>query len=176
MLLTTKLFIPPEPGRLVPREGLHARLDEGGGSPLTLVSAPAGFGKTALVSEWIRARSLPDAWVSLDEGDNDPARFWTYLIEALRTVDEGIGTSALRLLQSPQVPPAETLATIVINDAAEPGERMILVLDDLHVITSELLHGGLTFLIENLPPNIRLIATPRSDPPGPWRVSALAAV
>ena len=173
MLLATELFVPRPHARVVHRTRLFDRLGEAGDRALTLVSAPAGFGKTALVSGWIREREQPAAWLSLDEADNDPAQFWSYLIEAPRTVEDGIGEAALGLLQSPQPPPSETLATIVINDLAAAPQPVVCVLEDCHVIAAEPIHRGLTFLVEHLPPNARLIVTTRADPP--WPLSGLRA-
>ncbi|RKY23192.1 MAG: hypothetical protein DRP83_09620, partial [Planctomycetota bacterium] len=122
-LLTTKLYIPPPRPNLVPRPRLIERLNAGLHRKLTLVSAPAGFGKTTLLSEWIHCRGavtapLQVAWLSLDEGDNDPARFLAYLVAALQTVEPGIGAGVLTALQSPQPPPVEAALTALINDIA----------------------------------------------------------
>ncbi len=153
------------------------RLNEGlaaGRTPsVALISAPAGFGKTTLVSEWITSCGQPVAWLSLDEGDNDPIRFLTYLVAALQTlalsVAEGIaakiGAGALAVLQSPQPPPAESILTILVNDITTLSDSFILVLDDYHVIDSKPVDQALTFLVEHQPPQMHLVIATREDPP-----------
>lgn len=173
MLLATKLFVPRPPARAVPRTRLFERLEQAEGSALTLLSAPAGFGKTALVGGWIRERREPAAWLALDELDDDPRRFWTYVIEALRIVDEGVAESGLELLRSPQLPLGEAIATTVINDLTSSPRRFVCVLDDYHVIAAEAIHRGVVFLVEHMPPNARLIVTTRADPP--WPLARLRA-
>src|SRR5690348_11217835 len=140
-LLSTKLAAPRPRPSLVAREALLARLDEGLEHKLTLLSAPAGFGKTTLVSEWIAAHSkrqdaLTVAWVSLDAGDNDPVRFWRYVITACQPLHENVGASALALLQAWRRLPPETMLTTFINELAQLERKAILVLEDYHVITS----------------------------------------
>src|SRR5450756_3168333 len=135
-LLETKLHVPRVRRGLVPRPRLSERLSRGAESALTLVSAPAGFGKTTLLTEWLAAapadgRSV--AWLSLDQRDNDPALFWTYLVAALQTAVHGVGASALSLLQSPPSPMEEVLATL-LNDLHAVSNDVVLVLDDYHVI------------------------------------------
>ena len=122
-LLTTKLFIPPPHPNLVQRPRLIERLNEGlrQGRKLTLVAAPAGFGKTTLVTEWVVSGAREVAWVSLDEGDNNPVQFFTYLIAALQQVDGSIGQAVRQLLQSPQLPPMQGLVTSLINDIIAAG-------------------------------------------------------
>ena len=123
-LLVTKLYVPPPQPGVVPRPHLIARLDEGLHRKLTLISAPAGFGKTTLVSEWVATGGRPTAWMSLDEADRDPPRFLSYLIAALRTVAPEIGEGLLDDLQSPQLPPAEAILTsLVIEIATLPRRR-----------------------------------------------------
>jgi LuxR family maltose regulon positive regulatory protein len=173
-LLKTKLYIPPARSDLVPRPRLIERLDEGLrlGCKLTLISAPAGFGKTTLLSEWIagcgaRARV---AWLSLDEGDNDVARFWSYAIAALQTLEPEIGQTALGALQAAQAqpPPLEPLLISLTNDitALGLGERpTILALDDYHVLEAEAIHESLDYLLDHLPPALRLVIASREDPP-----------
>ena len=119
-ILATKLYIPPPRPRIVLRPRLIERLNEGvsSGCKLTLVSAPAGFGKTTLVSEWVAGCARPVAWLSLDAGDNDPTRFLTYLVAALQTIFAGIGAGVLAALQSPQPPPTEALLTVPCNEIA----------------------------------------------------------
>ena len=144
---------------------------------LTLVSAPAGFGKTTLVSEWLDHLRLNVAkesqtkyrisWLSLDEGDNNPQRFLTYFITALNRTEgikAAVGEGALGMLQSPQAPPTEGVLTTLINDVVSISDRILLVLDDYHVIASSQVDDAMTFLLENLPPHIHLVIVTRDDP------------
>jgi LuxR family maltose regulon positive regulatory protein len=167
LLLTTKLYLPPVRRTLVPRPRLIRRLDEGLSHKLTLISAPAGFGKTTLLSEWIPHSQWCVAWVSLDEGDNDPTRFWTYFIAGLQQLDPRLGENALALFQSPQPPPLELCLTTLLNEVATFPEPFALVLDDYHVIENSSLHQALTFLLDHQPPQMHLIITTRADPPLP---------
>jgi LuxR family maltose regulon positive regulatory protein len=168
-LLTTKLYIPPPLPNLVERPRLVKRLDEGLrlGHRLTLISAPAGFGKTTLVSDWLRKTDFPVAWLSLDESDNDPARFLIYFIAALSRV-EGTGSTfgkgALTMLQSSQPPATDVVLTALINEVAAFPDRIILVLDDYQTIASSSVDDALTFLLENLPPRMHLVIATREDP------------
>jgi LuxR family maltose regulon positive regulatory protein len=145
-------------------------LDRGAASRLTLVSAPAGFGKTTLLAEWLAAGPAAStderlgAWLSLDPGDNDSASFWTYAIAALRTVAPGVGRSALALLQASQPPPIETVLTTVINDLGAVTKDVVLVLDDYHVIDSRDVHEAMTFLLDHLPPRLHVVIASRADP------------
>jgi LuxR family maltose regulon positive regulatory protein len=150
---------------------LNAGLDR----KLTLISAPAGFGKTTLLSEWIgscgpRARV---AWVSLDKGDNDPSRFWAYFVAALQTIETDLGATALAMLRSAQSPPVEPLLAGLINEITELPDPFALVLDDFHMITDHRVHSGVTFLLDNLPPQTHLILSGRSNPP--WPLARLRA-
>jgi LuxR family maltose regulon positive regulatory protein len=178
-LLATKLFVPHARPELVRRPRLIERLNEGprSGRKLTLISAPAGFGKTTLVSDWVdNLRSVLAnesqieygiAWLSLDEGDNDPARFLAYIVAALHRV-EGIeatlGEGALGMLQSPQPPPTEAVLTSLINEVAAIPDRIVLVLDDYHSIDSSPVDDALTFLLEHLPAQLHLVIATRDDP------------
>ncbi len=179
-LLSTKLHIPPARPGLVARPRLMERLDVGLCGKLTLISAPAGFGKTTLLSAWIERRMSAAAgepavaWLSLDEQDNDPARFLAYLVAALQALRAGLGEAALAALQAPQPPPSGAMLTILINEVAalpaprDSGERpYILVLDDYHLITTQAIHDGLAFLLDHLPPNLHLVIATRADPPLP---------
>ena len=173
-LLTTKLYIPPVRPELVSRSRLIERLDvgllgQGGGfaRKLTLVSAPAGFGKTTLVAEWLSGVAHPVAWLSLDEEDNDPARFFAYLVAALQTVDPNVGQAAQAMLQSPQPPPPEPLLASLINDVAATPRPFVLVLDDYHLIHTLPIHQQLAFLLDHQPPQIHLVIGSREDPPLP---------
>ena len=168
-LLATKLYVPPHRPKVVLRSRLIERLNDGlsAGRKLTLVSAPAGFGKTTLVSEWLSGCDRPAAWLSLDEGDNDASRFLDYLIAALQTVVADIGAGVLAALQSPQPPPTELLLTALLNEIAAAPDHLILVLDDYHVIDSKPVDDALVFLLEHLPPRMNLVITSREDPPLP---------
>jgi LuxR family transcriptional regulator, maltose regulon positive regulatory protein len=165
-LLLTKLYIPPSRSKVVLRPRLLEQLNGGLSSvrKLTLVSAPAGFGKTTLVSEWIAGCKRPVAWLSLDEGDNDPVRFLTYLTAAFQTITANIGEGALAVLQSPQPPSIESILTALLNEITTILEHFILVLDDYHVIDSKPVDAALTFLLEHLPPQMHLVITTREDP------------
>jgi len=166
-LLTTKLFIPPRRPRdsVVDRSRLTDRLDATNGQRLTLISAPAGFGKTTLLSEWIPQSEHCVPWLSLDANDNDPARFWTYVIAALQMLQPNLGASALALLESPQALPIESILTLLLNDVAAFPDRFVLVLDDYHVVETLAIHTALTFLLDHLPSQMHLMVTSRLDPP-----------
>jgi LuxR family maltose regulon positive regulatory protein len=188
-LLATKLYIPAPRPNIVPRQHLVERLNEGLHCKLTLISAPAGFGKTILVGEWVASLSselrvksseLPRlelilnsqlstlnyrvAWLSLDEADADPARFLSYLVAALQTIAPAIGAGVLGVLRSPQPPPPEAMLTALLNDIDAIPDHFILVLDDYHVLDSKPIDIALTFLLEHLPPQMRLLITTREDP------------
>ncbi|MFC2023777.1 LuxR C-terminal-related transcriptional regulator [Chloroflexota bacterium] len=166
-VLTTKLYIPQVRPELVPRPRLIERLNERMSRKLTLVSAPAGFGKTTLLAEWVAGCERPVAWVSLDKDDNDPARFWAHLIAALQTIHAGVGDAALAPLQSPRPPSIETLLTGLINELTQVPKPFALVLDDLQVIAAPQVHEALTFLLDHLPPQMHLALSTRADPPWP---------
>ena len=169
-LLETKLYIPKWRPGLVSRPRLIERLDRGTERKLTLVSAPAGFGKTTVLAEWLAAvpaSERPAAWVSLDHNDNDPALFWAYLITALQTVQSGVGESTLSLLRSPQPPPTEALLGILLNEITTISHDFVLVLDDYHVIDAQPVHQALAFLLDHLPPRMNVVIASRSDPPLP---------
>ncbi|MCP4164963.1 MAG: hypothetical protein GY759_03595 [Chloroflexi bacterium] len=168
-LLATKLHAPPIVSPLVSRLRLIRDMEHGSrvGQQLTLVSAPAGFGKTTLVCDWI-IRHQPDShvvWLSLDEGDNDPVRFLAYLISALRSFDEGIGAGLLTALQSRRPPSNDTLLTTLINQIEAVYDRCLLVLDDYHLITNQFIHESLLFLLDHQPQNLHLLISTRVDPP-----------
>lgn len=165
LLLTTKLHVPRAHPRLVSRPRVLDKLDQGIERRLCLVSAPAGFGKTTLLSAWIALTSMPVAWLSLDEDDQDPGRFLRYLIAALQTVDAKIGSSALAALQSGEVSPSESVLSTLVNDLDGIAGDFALVLDDYHLITSEAIHTGLGFLLHHLPPQMHVVVVTRSDPP-----------
>ena len=132
-----------------------------------MLSGPAGFGKTTLLSEFVARLQRPVAWVSLDEGDNDPIRFWTYLIAACQSSWKGVGESALALLRTPQPLPDDTIPTILINDLARQERPVVLILDDYHVIQNPSIHASLLFLLDHLPDNLHLVLSTRIDPPWP---------
>ena len=164
--LRTKLFVPSVRANLVPRPRLIERLNQGLelGHKLTLVSAPAGFGKTTLVSEWVTGSDRPVTWLSPDEADNDPIRFLTYLVAALQLVKENIAERVLALLQSPQPPPTESILTALLNEISTIPDNFVLVLDDYHVIDAKAVDSALTFLLERMPPQMHLVITTREDP------------
>jgi LuxR family maltose regulon positive regulatory protein len=164
--LATKLYVPPRRPKVVLRPGLVEQLNRGlQRSPgVTLVSAPAGFGKTTLVSEWAAGCARPVAWLSLDQGDNDPTRFLVYFVAALQTIAPNIGKRVIGLLQSPQPPPSESILTILLNEISNIPDNFVLVLDDYHVIDSKAIDGALSFLIEHLPPQMHMAIATREDP------------
>jgi LuxR family transcriptional regulator, maltose regulon positive regulatory protein len=169
-LLETKLYVPRSRRGLVPRLRMSERLDRGTASKLMLVSAPAGFGKTTLLTEWLAAGpAAPDderlaAWLSLDRSDNDPVSFWTYVIAALRTVASGVGESALTLLHAPQPPSIETALTTLLNDLGSVSGDIVLVLDDYHAIDAREVQDGMAFLLDHLPPRLHVVIASRADP------------
>jgi LuxR family maltose regulon positive regulatory protein len=169
-LLETKFHIPRRRRGLVARPRLRERLDRGEESALTLVSAPAGFGKSTLLTDWLTEwqgaappgeRSV--AWLSLDQRDNDPALFWTYVATALDSAVSGVGAGALALLRASQ-PPAETVVATLLNDLGAVPDDVLLVLDDFHVIESRDVGEGVAFLLDHLPPRMRLVLAGRADP------------
>ena len=169
-LLETKLYIPKWRPGLVPRARLIERLDQGRERKLTLVSAPAGFGKTTLLAEWVAATPAserPVAWVSLDQSDNDPALFWAYFITALQKVQSGMGESALSLLHSHQSPPIESVLTTLINEINTIEDHFSLILDGFHVLDAQPVHSAIAFLLDHLPLQMHLVIATRSDPPLP---------
>jgi LuxR family maltose regulon positive regulatory protein len=163
-ILATKLYIPPPQPRVVLRPRLIERLNEGLHRRLTLISAPAGFGKTTLLSGWAAGCGRPAGWLSLDEGDNDPTRFLAYLVAALQTIAADIGESVLDVLQSPQPPPTESILTTLLNEITTIPHDFALVLDDYHVVDAKPVDDALAFLIEHLPPRMHLIIATREDP------------
>ncbi len=187
-LVTTKLFVPPPRPSAVARPRLIARLNAGLHCRLTLVAAPAGFGKTTLVASWLSERmkdagrgmkaGQPDpasfiphpssfAWLSLDAGDNDPARFLAYLVAAFQTIAATIGEGVLAVLQSPQLPPPDVILTALLNEITALPNHVVLVLDDYHLIDATPVDSALAFLVEHLPPQLHLVIVTREDPPLP---------
>ena len=165
-LLLTKLYVPQPRHNLVLRPRLVERLNEGlsSGRKLTLISAPAGFGKTTLVSEWVADCGRPVGWLSLDEGDTNPARFISYLITALQLIKTGIGERLLVALQSREQPQLEAVLTDLINEITSITDHFIIVLDDYHSVESKQVDQAVNFLIEYLPPQMHLIIASREDP------------
>ncbi len=168
-LLATKLHVPSRRPGFVSRPRLAGRLEEGLARGLVLVCAPAGSGKTALLADWARHGSRPVAWLSLDVGDNDPTRFWRHAVAALGRARPGIGELAGPVLGPLEAPSPDGLVMALINElAADPREdEVLLVLDDYHLIDSQPVHGSLLFLLEHLPPGLRMVLASRSDPPLP---------
>jgi LuxR family maltose regulon positive regulatory protein len=167
-LLATKLHVPRPRPRLVPRIRLVERLQQGLARPLTLVSAPAGFGKTTLLAQWFAQSRMAVAWLSLEVEDNDPTRFLSYLIAALQTLDTQVGAIALAMLRTPQPPSLEAVLAVLTNDLSErDGGDVVLVLDDYHTITAESIQRGMSFLLRHLPPQLHLVLATRADPPLP---------
>jgi len=169
-LLETKFYVPSSHRALVPRPRLIQRLDRAVASKLTLVCAPAGFGKTTLLAEWlvagtfVPARERSVAWLSLDQGDNAPGSFWRYVIGALHRVAPGVGATTLSLLHSPGPPPIQTALTPLINDLDVLANDLVMVLDDFHLIDAPDVQDAMAFLLEHLPPRIHLVIAGRADP------------
>ena len=170
-ILATKLYIPPPRPKAVLRPRLIAQLNEGLHRKLTLIAAPAGFGKTTLLSEWRVLCGRPVAWLSLDEADNEPIRFLSYIVAALQTVAPSIGAGLVAVLESPQPPPTAVILTALLNDITTLPDQFVLVLDDYHVVEA----GGplgavdqvLNYLVEHLPSQMHLVIATREDPPLP---------
>ena len=166
-LLETKLYVPKLRRSLVVRPRLIERLSRGAESKLTLISAPAGFGKTTVLAEWLAAVPAGGpsaAWLSLDPGDNHPASFWTYVIAALQTVAPEVGAAALSLLQAPRPPPIDTVLAPLLNELSAGSNDIVLVLDDYHVVDAPDVQGGMAFLLEHLPPRLHVVIASRADP------------
>ena len=164
-LLATKLYVPSIKPSLVTRRRLTERLNEGVKGKLTLLSAPAGFGKTTLLGEWRLQNDLPVAWISLDDGDNDLGLFLAYLVAALSSLPAGVEEDVLKPLHSPQPPLVESVLTSLVNDIASISEDFAFVLDDYHVINTRPVHDAVAFLLEHMPPQMHLIIASRTDPP-----------
>jgi LuxR family maltose regulon positive regulatory protein len=163
-ILATKLYVPPRRPRIVLRPRLDERLNDGLRCRLTLVSAPAGFGKSTLVAEWVAARGLPVAWLSLDEGDSEPGRFLTYLVAALRNVATGAGESVLAMLGSSEPPRVEAALTPLLNELAAAPTDFVLVLDDYHLVDAKPVDDAVAFLVEHVPPQMHVVIVTREDP------------
>lgn len=163
ILLQTKLYIPPTRPNIVPRTRLLDKLNNGLHGKLTLVSAPAGFGKTTLVTDWLSHLDRPVGWFSLDEDDSDAQQFFSYVVVAMRPFSDNLHTLT-KLLQSPQPQPAKAMAMAVVNDLTALSSPCLLVLDDYHVIDSTEIDLALAFLLDHMPPNFHLVITSRTDP------------
>ncbi len=168
-LLRTKLFVPPVRPNLVSRPRLIERLNQvrQPGHKLTLISAPAGFGKSTLVTNWLAELKAQAAWLSLDNGDNDPVKFWTYVIAAIQTVDPELGDEANQIIGSPQLRTTEPAVVSLVNDISQLDQELILVLDDYHLIEAAQIHEGLNYLLDHQSPNLHLVLITRANPPLP---------
>ena len=166
-ILQTKLFVPPPRPDQVQRPRLIGQLNQGISRKLTLVSAPAGFGKTTLLSEWIAQSDMPIAWISLDNSDCDPVQFTHYLIATLRNIHPDIGETALSQLQSSQRPPVESVLISLIQEVTELAEELIIVFDDYHAIDTDNIHKLIKILLDFLPTQVHLVISSRVDPPLP---------
>jgi LuxR family maltose regulon positive regulatory protein len=164
-LLATKLYVPSARADVLSRSRLVEQLDLGIVRPLTLMSAPAGYGKTTAVSIWAAGSGVPVAWLTLDAGDNDPARFWRYIDAALQTVDSCLGENLRPALFSAQPPALEQIIIGLVNDIVVWNKQLTLVIEDYHVIENAQVHAGVNFLLDNIPPELHIIITTRSDPP-----------
>jgi LuxR family maltose regulon positive regulatory protein len=167
VVVATKLHVPRARPELVERRRLHAVLSGGGPRKLTVVEAPAGSGKTTLLAHWqaSESESRPFAWLSLDEADNDPAQFWTYVVEALRTVEQGFGAEALALLSGREDTVLELALPALVNELAALDRHLVLVLDDYHAIGDQDIHEQVTWLLDHLPPTLEIALATRVDPP-----------
>src|SRR5215471_5516484 len=150
-LLVTKFTIPPVRSALLHRSHLLTLLDQSRSFPLTLLSASAGFGKTTLLSAWVSQSTSQVAWLTLDEQDNDPARFWAYVIAALRHSGSPVGEGTLAMLHSPQSPGLRGALTPLINELAALGQETALILDDYHAIREQAIHDSLQFVLDHMP-------------------------
>jgi LuxR family transcriptional regulator, maltose regulon positive regulatory protein len=165
-LVWTKLVAPAVRPGLVARAGLQSLLQASLEAKLCLLAAPAGFGKTTLLAHWGQAAGgRRVAWVSLDERDNDPTRFWGYLVAALRTVEPGVGTVALGALGGPSVELGRVVVSSLVNDLSAVGGPLVLVLDDYHVITDATCHQTLGWFLDQLPAEVHVVVSTRVDPP-----------
>ncbi len=171
--LSTKFFIPKPRKALVHRENLFNLLDEGIQGKLILVSAPAGYGKTTLVSTWVAKKDLPVAWVSFDENDNEYFRFFSYLLESLRLKDVKVGKALLQTLQSPMPPSQDIFVELFLKDISSISRECILVIDDFHLISNSIIHADLNKIIENSPKELHFIICSRTELP--FSVSRLRA-
>lgn len=163
-MLLTKLHIPSTGQNIVHRTALFEKLDSGLQRKLILVSAPAGYGKTTVLSDWINQNKIPAAWFSLDDGDNDPVYFLSYIISGIQSINSMFGQNTLKLLNSPNKPSVESIASLLINEILSIDQNFLLVLDDFHLIKSNEVFKLVAFLLEHIPPNIHIVILTRSDP------------
>ena len=164
-LLQTKLYRPQTRSNLVLRPGLIMKLNEGLDCRLILLSAPAGYGKSTLLSEWSETVERPVAWLSLEEADNDPKRFFSYLISAVQQIDSSFGIQVLSALQASETPQLEKILTELLNEITKSDQSFLLILDDYHVIKNQAVHDGIGFIIDHLPTQMVLVLAGRVDPP-----------
>ena len=164
-LLTTKLLIPTIRADIITRQHLIDLLKQSLFRKITIVSAPAGFGKTTLIREWINQQRVSTAWLTLDELDNDPIRFLLYFIKALQAIDPNFGETLLEIIQSPQTQVNKPLLTLLINEIASAiSIEFIYVLDDYHLAESPGINEIISFILDNLPPSMHLVVSTRSAP------------
>ena len=169
-LLRTKLFMPPSHAKVIDRTALIERLNRLGWAKLVLICAPAGFGKTTLVANWLggllaRTGDFRSAWLSLEEADNDLGRFWKYFVAALQTIDPCAGLKLTDMLSRPNLPPPETWLPLLLNDFEKVPVPFTLVLDDYQTIHTRAIHQSLNYLLHHLPANARVVIITRADPP-----------
>lgn len=164
-ILNTKLHIPPKPTVWLSRPRLHDKLKEISGKKVIALSAPAGFGKTALISEWIRHTNLPAGWVSLEYSENDPMRFWEYVFAALESANPVLSRNSYGLLESVQLSSVESIVVPFIQEISKLPSNLILVLDDFHVIEDPQIHRAISYLIRHLPDNLKLVFVSRAELP-----------
>ena len=164
-MLLTKLYRPKTKASFVYRQALTEKLDKAKNKKLVLVSAPAGYGKTTLISQWIEKNNFSSVWYSLDNSDNEPTAFLSYLISGIQSIEKDFGQSALNLLSSSNSVQVESVVTLLINNLLEFKNELFIVLDDIHVINQKEVFEAINFLLTHLPQNVRLIILTRSDPP-----------
>src|SRR5262249_3238771 len=167
-LLESKLHVPRPRAQLVPRPHLVERVQQGMSCPLTLLSAPVGFGKTTLLVEWLARSGMACAWLTLEAKDNEPVRYFSYLLAALQRLHPALGSGARVLLDAPQPLAMEQVLAVLANELlASKSDDFALVLDDYHLIETEAIHQGMAFLLDRLPPQLHLVLATRTDPPLP---------
>ena len=166
-LLSTKLRVPHTQPEIVHRPRLIKLLNEGLNSKLILISAPAGYGKTTILVDWIQQQNYPTAWLSLDERDNDSVRYMTYLVSAIQAIRPGLGESSLSILQTSSLETPELVLKPLVNDLADIAQPLLLVLEDYHLIHAQAVHEVTIFLLEHLPSQAHLVIVTRADPPFP---------
>jgi len=163
-MLLTKLHVPTSSVNLVHRTHLFDKLNKGLECKLILISAPAGFGKTTVICDWINQQKTSAAWYALDKGDNDPVKFLNYIISGIRLIHEGFGKGALELLKSPKEPNTESIAGLLINDMLNIHQNFLVVLEDFHLIGSSEIIRLIEYLLEHIPENCHIVIITRSDP------------